>query len=274
MMKMTFHHGKREGYQRSSMRIQRMTMMMTKRLKIPASSTAGDVDATLKKEDDDKMEDEEPQTSAKEDAQDSEKDDQPAARGYTGEFFNESKGDGGEKRSLSDLPRGETESVHLKTFQKPQTDAKIYTLRIPDVISVADEPETEHSIEMRSDTSSATIRYRERLDDSGNRLRESNTRLVKWSDGSLQLIIGTQHFDITEEKLDEQLKNRIFIYAEQDDDIRQCHGHVSANMRISSEKARELLKIRSAKAHQKKDKAKHMVAENIQTAEEFERQRS
>nr|XP_019586187.1 PREDICTED: RNA polymerase-associated protein LEO1-like [Rhinolophus sinicus] len=41
-----------------------------------------------------------------------------------------------------------------------------------------------------------TIRWRIRRDEEGNEIKESNARIVKWSDGSLSLHIGAEVFDV------------------------------------------------------------------------------
>ncbi|XP_069348214.1 RNA polymerase-associated protein LEO1-like [Eulemur rufifrons] len=41
-----------------------------------------------------------------------------------------------------------------------------------------------------------TIRWRVRRDEEGNRIKESNARIVKWSDGSMSLHLGSEVFDV------------------------------------------------------------------------------
>ncbi|KAF5925418.1 hypothetical protein HPG69_001864 [Diceros bicornis minor] len=41
-----------------------------------------------------------------------------------------------------------------------------------------------------------TIRWRMRQDEEGNKIKESNARVVKWSDGSLSLHLGSEVFDV------------------------------------------------------------------------------
>ena len=43
---------------------------------------------------------------------------------------------------------------------------------------------------------------RPELGDDGRALRESNTRLVRWSDGSTQLLVGDEAFDVGEHSID------------------------------------------------------------------------
>lgn len=46
-----------------------------------------------------------------------------------------------------------------------------------------------------------TIRWREVPDDEGHILKESNARLVKWSDGSYSLHLGSEIFDVYKQPL-------------------------------------------------------------------------
>ncbi|KAM5245217.1 RNA polymerase-associated protein LEO1-like isoform 2-T2 [Hipposideros larvatus] len=41
-----------------------------------------------------------------------------------------------------------------------------------------------------------TIRWRIRRDEEGNKIKESNARVIKWSDGSLSLHVGSEVFDV------------------------------------------------------------------------------
>ncbi|CAN0603955.1 unnamed protein product, partial [Ectocarpus sp. 12 AP-2014] len=43
---------------------------------------------------------------------------------------------------------------------------------------------------------------RPELGDDGRALTESNTRLVRWSDGSTQLLVGDEAFDVEEHSID------------------------------------------------------------------------
>jgi len=46
-----------------------------------------------------------------------------------------------------------------------------------------------------------TIRWREVFDKDGNVLKESNTRVIKWSDGSMSLHLGSEIFDVYKQPL-------------------------------------------------------------------------
>lgn len=57
---------------------------------------------------------------------------------------------------------------------------------------------------------SNTIRWRDYMDDSGNMVRESNSRVVKWSDGSMSLHLGNEIFDVYKHPLQGD-HNHLFI---------------------------------------------------------------
>lgn len=46
-----------------------------------------------------------------------------------------------------------------------------------------------------------TIRWRTVFDKDGNAVKESNARMVKWSDGSMSLHLGSEIFDVYKQPL-------------------------------------------------------------------------
>lgn len=57
---------------------------------------------------------------------------------------------------------------------------------------------------------SNTVRWRQDLDDDGNGMKESNARIVKWSDGSMSLHLGSEIFDVYKQPLQGD-HNHLFI---------------------------------------------------------------
>lgn len=57
---------------------------------------------------------------------------------------------------------------------------------------------------------SNTMRWREYMDDNGAMIKESNTRIVKWSDGSMSLHLGNEIFDVYKQPLQGD-HNHLFI---------------------------------------------------------------
>lgn len=56
-----------------------------------------------------------------------------------------------------------------------------------------------------------TIRWREVFDKEGNLVKESNTRVIKWSDGSMSLHLGSEIFDVYKQPLVVNNFNYIFL---------------------------------------------------------------
>lgn len=57
---------------------------------------------------------------------------------------------------------------------------------------------------------SNTVRWREDFDNDGNPAKESNARMVKWSDGSMSLHLGSEIFDVYKQPLQGD-HNHLFI---------------------------------------------------------------
>lgn len=57
---------------------------------------------------------------------------------------------------------------------------------------------------------SNTIRWREYLDDKGDHIKESNARMVRWSDGSMSLHLGNEIFDVYRQPLQGD-HNHLFV---------------------------------------------------------------
>lgn len=55
-----------------------------------------------------------------------------------------------------------------------------------------------------------TIRWREVFDQEGNLVKESNARVIKWSDGSMSLHLGSEIFDVYKQPL--VVNNILLIY--------------------------------------------------------------
>ncbi|XP_014408910.2 RNA polymerase-associated protein LEO1-like isoform X1 [Camelus ferus] len=62
-----------------------------------------------------------------------------------------------------------------------------------------------------------TLRWRIRRDKEGNKIKESNTRIVKWSDGSLSLHLGNEVFDVYKAPL---LGNYNHLFVREDTGLR------------------------------------------------------
>ncbi|XP_075519450.1 protein LEO1 homolog isoform X1 [Primulina tabacum] len=75
------------------------------------------------------------------------------------------------------------------------------------------------------------IRWRQVIGADGKISLESNARFVTWSDGSLQLLIGNESFDVSEQAV-EDIQSHLFIKLKHEKGIYQSQGRISRNMRF------------------------------------------
>ncbi|XP_050991666.1 RNA polymerase-associated protein LEO1 [Labeo rohita] len=110
---------------------------------------------------------------------------------------------------------------------KVSTDlgSELYFVKLPNFLSVEprpfdpqyyeDEFEDEEMLDEEGRTRlklkvENTIRWRSRRDEEGNEVKESNARIVKWSDGSMSLHLGNEVFDVYKAPLQGD-HNHLFI---------------------------------------------------------------
>eukprot|EP01125_Pyxidicula_operculata_P016098 TRINITY_DN5510_c0_g1_i1.p1 TRINITY_DN5510_c0_g1~~TRINITY_DN5510_c0_g1_i1.p1 ORF type:complete len:348 (-),score=102.07 TRINITY_DN5510_c0_g1_i1:195-1199(-) len=106
-----------------------------------------------------------------------------------------------------------------------------------------------------------TVRWRYSLDpNSNNLIKESNTRLVKWSDGSMHLFVGNDIYDVVLQpfKGDE---HHLFIRQRKDqqkDSFLECHGLMTRKMLVTPKNFSSIPKKQNI-ASDKKRKRKTLV---------------
>jgi len=66
-----------------------------------------------------------------------------------------------------------------------------------------------------------TIRWRYVQDEAGNEVRESNARVVRWSDGSMSLYLGSEIFDISKQPLQGEYSH---LFVRQGMEVSQIRG--------------------------------------------------
>lgn len=91
-------------------------------------------------------------------------------------------------------------SVECRPF-----DAETYEDEIEDEDSLDEEGRARLKLKVEN-----TIRWRIGFDDEGKAIRESNARMVKWSDGSMSLYLGNEIFDVSKQPLQGDF-NHLFI---------------------------------------------------------------
>ncbi|ETN98505.1 hypothetical protein RFI_38986 [Reticulomyxa filosa] len=93
--------------------------------------------------------------------------------------------------------------------------------------------------------------------------KESNTRLLKWSDGSLSLMIGKEIFDIEESALD---SGRDYLYAKLHNaegmNLYKCHGDVISRFNVRSRTENMITAMKERMSQQAKRIALHSVKES------------
>ncbi|KAG2470833.1 LEO1 protein, partial [Polypterus senegalus] len=136
-----------------------------------------------------------------------------------------------EKEDGMDVDQQEEESVPETRIEveipKVNTDlgSDLYFVKLPNFLSVEprpfdpqyyeDEFEDEEMLDEEGRTRlklkvENTIRWRMRRDEDGSEIRESNARIVKWSDGSMSLHLGNEVFDVYKAPLQGD-HNHLFI---------------------------------------------------------------
>ena len=115
----------------------------------------------------------------------------------------------GETSQFKELKHAATHSkICISNTEKLQEDAATFSVKLPNFLKIQTKPYTKklHHEEAESTlfpgaTSMIRWRYKQNqngdveMDEKGQPVRESNARLVKWSDGSYQLIVGLEVFD-------------------------------------------------------------------------------
>ncbi|XP_053355784.1 RNA polymerase-associated protein LEO1 [Clarias gariepinus] len=140
-----------------------------------------------------------------------------------GQPLDNEEGMEGEQQEEEPLPETRIEVEIPKVSTDLGSD--LYFVKLPNFLSVEprpfdpqyyeDEFEDEEMLDEEGRTRlklkvENTIRWRSRRDDEGNDIRESNARIVKWSDGSMSLHLGNEVFDVYKAPLQGD-HNHLFI---------------------------------------------------------------
>ncbi|PRP88886.1 hypothetical protein PROFUN_00354 [Planoprotostelium fungivorum] len=129
-----------------------------------------------------------------------------------------------EEEEVKEKEFGPPETLDFYSLPKFPPDTQQRWVRIPNFLRIEDkmfDPDTYEEEGILPPE--AVIRWRYTRDESGNLKPESNARFVTWSDGSQQLLIGNEAYDM------EQHDSHDFIYVRQNRFIK-CHGQLSGNI--------------------------------------------
>lgn len=127
-----------------------------------------------------------------------------------------------------EVPEPPVSKIHVEIPKAPSdiSNNDIYFVKFPNFLSVDTHPYDPSWYEDEIDEDEilddegkarlklkveSTIRWRMVTDENGITNRESNTRLVKWSDGSISLHLGCEIFDIHKQTLPASDHNHLFI---------------------------------------------------------------
>eukprot|EP01132_Coremiostelium_polycephalum_P008254 gene8254-10142_t len=142
-----------------------------------------------------------------------------------------------EEEDIKEVISEPIDLVHINTPRVPPV--KLMKLKLLNILGIQPKPfdpltfeEDEDTFEevggkQRSNVESV-IRWRWGLDDNGRPIKESNTRLVKWSDGSCHLFIGSEVLEVREQELG---GDHFYVYSSQDSFI-ECEGKIDSRMNI------------------------------------------
>ena len=102
---------------------------------------------------------------------------------------------------LTDIKLGENLNlVKLPNFVSIDTrpfDAETYEDEIEDDNEITDD-EGRSRLKLKVEN---TIRWKHALDEQGNLIKQSNSKIVRWSDGTMSLFVGSEEFDIIQAPL-------------------------------------------------------------------------
>lgn len=128
--------------------------------------------------------------------------------------------------SAADTERLEPTIVEVNTARicPKFTDEGLYFVKFPNFLSIEPRPFDQDHYEDEFDEDDLldeegrarlklrvenTIRWRYVLDDAGNIQKQGNSKVVRWSDGTMSLYLGGEIFDITVQPM--QLDNHLFL---------------------------------------------------------------
>lgn len=148
----------------------------------------------------------------------------PATPPNEGEgFLNE------EEEVVKEVEFGPPEQFPIFELPKPPEGSSLYYTRIPNILGIesrpfdadtyeeVDESKQDGNFEKKIVNPATVLRWRKSEDGT----LESNSRFVKWSDGSLQLFVGKEAYDVSESDFALDYHNYLFVKHR---DFIQCQG--------------------------------------------------
>jgi len=151
--------------------------------------------------------------------------------------YYEDDDEGEEYEEKKEVIRPPIELQHIDT--EPLPPSRVMKLKLLNILGIQPKPfdrdmfEADEGLDNPETSKSkfnieSVIRWRWTLDDNGRPTKESNTRLVRWSDGSAHLFIGSEVLEIKEQDLN---SDQFYVYSQQDKFI-ECERKINSKLSI------------------------------------------
>lgn len=197
----------------------------------------------------------------------------------------------GSTAQRADLPPLEDRFLSVAPNPSIAVDARVHYARLPNVLSVESHPysleqlraerarytmATENGMEQHLQTSPLLLEKRRKLFE-GNVMRwrmatnggsvESNTRLVRWDDGSYQLHIGDEVYDVSQGSFNGEL-NHLFVASA---DVFSCQGRFHKKLSFKPHSTRSMAHQTVNRILRHKERRKRTLITHVVREEEDER---
>lgn len=156
------------------------------------------------------------------------------------DLFGEEEEDEDEEMASENVLESRDDSMVFPKVPEPPIGAKTVLFHVPKFLSFESEPMPEHVDDSLSSPTHSVARWRWKRevisgeierDADGEPIRESNTRLVKWKNGKLQLLVGDVRFDVVERPV-----HKTYLFAqikpEQGNMCMMSHAKYSSDFRV------------------------------------------
>ncbi|EFA80186.1 RNA polymerase II complex component [Heterostelium album PN500] len=139
----------------------------------------------------------------------------------------------GEEEEEKDVIGPPINLVHINKDPLPRR-SKLMKLKVLNILGIQPQPfsiktfNEDEPVERRKSNVESVIRWRWGVGEGGVEMKESNTRFVRWEDGSSHLFIGNEVLEVKEHELG---GDHIYIYSSQDGFL-ECEGKLDSRLNI------------------------------------------
>lgn len=171
-------------------------------------------------------------------------DDEDARDNEEADYFGQEQADQMQQQPEEESLERKDDEIKVPGLPSPPPGTKAVLLHVPKFLSFEHDPLPEHPderfIESQKELAPSVVRWRWKRevisgdlerDERGKAIRESNARLVRWSNGMTQLVVGDVRFDVVERPLD---KTYLFaqVKPEQGNMCMLAHARYSSDYRV------------------------------------------